>query len=654
MSTFYLDYENGNDTNDGSDWAHAWKTITSGATAARIAPGDIIRIAKSPAPTPLAGTTATWTNLSKTVTLNTAETANIEMCEADWTPVNATSSAKIGTDWKEGTYAVKIVEDGTPGANEVQAYYDIYTHDTTVHDLSGYQKISFWIKNEVAISANQWEINLCSNADGTGDVDTFAIPAIPSTGYWIPLTIARTGGGNLGSAIKSINISNGSGTPTASKYIYIDNIIACTTSGLNLQSLISKNTLEQSTVAATGYGNEGWYGIQSINGTTVLLDNGVNTKANAGNGYSTAGTTPETVNTYKRETIKTSLVSSSTTDVQAIQDSGDSTGNIQFQGGYDTSTNEQTGETFFDGLSGNGYGLNISKNFITINHISLFRYYRNIYVYGFLNFFDTISDLNNSIQYGLYFDSGAYNNTINNLLNCSNGAYGIGFGGSTGQNIINYLISKSNTSYGIYFSSTTGNNNNIIKSLTTIGNTTAAVGYTCGINYILKASISETAKAAGNTNNSDCKLFINDVSNYSYIWCDRGNILSQSATAGGTGTEWKMSPTDSARNINYPLTLSVAKIAVNADKAVSVSVYIKKSHATDIGAKLVCRGKQLSGVDSDVTTTAPDDTSRNLVSLADFTPTESGVIEIEVWAYWAANTADENIIIDDISITQAD
>jgi hypothetical protein len=51
-STFYLDYENGNDANAGDSFAagHPWKTITSGATAARIGPGDIIKIAKSPAP----------------------------------------------------------------------------------------------------------------------------------------------------------------------------------------------------------------------------------------------------------------------------------------------------------------------------------------------------------------------------------------------------------------------------------------------------------------------------------------------------------------------------------------------------------------------------------------------------------------------------
>lgn len=40
MSTFYLDYENGNNANSGADWANAWKDLTNGATAARIAPGD--------------------------------------------------------------------------------------------------------------------------------------------------------------------------------------------------------------------------------------------------------------------------------------------------------------------------------------------------------------------------------------------------------------------------------------------------------------------------------------------------------------------------------------------------------------------------------------------------------------------------------------
>jgi len=50
----------------GANWADAWKTITAGATAARVAPGDVVRIAKSPVPTAVGN--ATWTSLNKTVT----------------------------------------------------------------------------------------------------------------------------------------------------------------------------------------------------------------------------------------------------------------------------------------------------------------------------------------------------------------------------------------------------------------------------------------------------------------------------------------------------------------------------------------------------------------------------------------------------------
>ena len=78
MSTFYLDYENGNDSNDGSTWDLSWKTLTTGASAARIAPGDIIKIAKSQDPYSIGN--ATWTYNSAIVTLATAHTANIDLC----------------------------------------------------------------------------------------------------------------------------------------------------------------------------------------------------------------------------------------------------------------------------------------------------------------------------------------------------------------------------------------------------------------------------------------------------------------------------------------------------------------------------------------------------------------------------------------------
>lgn len=59
MATYYIDFEGGNDANAGTSFATRWKTITNGATAARIAPGDEIRIMASPDPTSIGN--ATWT-----------------------------------------------------------------------------------------------------------------------------------------------------------------------------------------------------------------------------------------------------------------------------------------------------------------------------------------------------------------------------------------------------------------------------------------------------------------------------------------------------------------------------------------------------------------------------------------------------------------
>lgn len=75
MSTFYLDFENGNDASDGSSWANAWKTITTGATNARIAPGDIIRIAKSPAPSSVGNGTWTGTSIAATKSITSSTNA---------------------------------------------------------------------------------------------------------------------------------------------------------------------------------------------------------------------------------------------------------------------------------------------------------------------------------------------------------------------------------------------------------------------------------------------------------------------------------------------------------------------------------------------------------------------------------------------------
>ena len=114
------------------------------------------------------------------------------------------------------------------------------------------------------------------------------------------MTIAKSGGGNLGSSIKSIALY--ADVDPGALTLQFDNILACKAGGLNLQSLISKNPLAQR-------GTEGWYGIRYINGTEIGLDG----YPNLGMGlYLKYGGETKTVATYARETIKTALASTDT------------------------------------------------------------------------------------------------------------------------------------------------------------------------------------------------------------------------------------------------------------------------------------------------------------------------------------------------------
>ena len=85
MPIFYLDYENGNDdTGDGKAWVTAWKTIDK--ATGECSAGDIIRVAKSPAPVSIGN--GDWTNMSKTITLASAQNVTIDNCETAWTKNN--------------------------------------------------------------------------------------------------------------------------------------------------------------------------------------------------------------------------------------------------------------------------------------------------------------------------------------------------------------------------------------------------------------------------------------------------------------------------------------------------------------------------------------------------------------------------------------
>ena len=542
-----------------------WKTISStGATAARMAPGDTVRIKQSPPPTSL-GVTGKWTStvraggkfdatLAASATANngsglvrltvssTTTLANNDVVQVlgiagtveangSWvcTVINSTQidlqgsayvNAKTGgngtcqkitskavvlsssltqtlhncdvnnwvgagdgtpslvaytTDAKEGQGCIKITMDAATQANVLQSYAPISISAATA---GNYNCISFWIKNSAAIAtATTYTITLCSAANGTGVLDTFVVPAIPSVNQWVPLTIARTGGGTLGNngatAIASIAVNSGATAPTNSSNIMLDNIIATKTGSINLQSLISLNSSLKD-------GTEGWYGIQSINkdGTVVLLDNSVNNICNTGSGYfSTTLTT--TATTYIRETTKTAMVATAAIVVQECQESG-SAGNLEsYEGGYDTATNTQIGETFFDGLNGFGYGLQISsKTYNSINYLNFCRYsYGIVFTTATYIVIGTANNLNNNTNSGLYMATNSDYNTISKLGNVNNNAsYGFAFSTCKNISITNVGNINNNSSYGFNINALNASNIGTISNICNNGGAGIAMG----------------------------------------------------------------------------------------------------------------------------------------------------------------------------------
>lgn len=353
MAVYFLDYEGGNDANDGLSFANRWKTFGSGATAARIAPGDTIRVMGSPVPTSL-GVNGTWTNLSPTVTLASALNALIDNCDTAWTASpNVTCTANTSTyRTPTGSASMAIAAGFTTGL----AAYKALAGAT---DYSAYQGITFWIQVNATVAASTLSIRLCSDAAGAVTVDTLVIPALPIANAWVPVYIDK--GSALGASIQSIALYCDADPGTVT--VLLDNISTVKAAGndnLNLTSLIGKNTA-----------GEYWWALRSINGTTVTLDN-CPLSASTATILGYVGTT-ETVTTHKRETIKTTMTTGS---VHVVQDSGSSGNSITFSGGWNrTDMSTQDGVTYFDGQCANGTCLDLtSRSFIHLDKLYAVRY----------------------------------------------------------------------------------------------------------------------------------------------------------------------------------------------------------------------------------------------------------------------------------------
>lgn len=341
MPEFCLHPRSGNDASDGSSWANAWKTINGGATAARIAPGDTIKIAKS-AVTSLGS--ATWTHDSATVTLASAATKNISLCE-DATGWTAATNVTLGNNtsyFNQGAKSVSLAAASAFGTGII-GYLDLGSSGL---DLSSYDAVCFYLRSTANVSAGVISFKTCSNQDGTGDVDVFDVGALSSSTAHI--IVLKKSSGNLGT-VKSICFYANSDPGTAT--FYIDNIFAWSqTTPLHLGTPIGKNDGK-------------WWAVRSIDETTIALGSPF-TSSITGKFYGTS----ESATTYSLDAYELDVAGSG---ANAINESG-TKGNLEsYIGGYNTSTDSVDGITWFYGRRDSGLGaitISSDRNYVCLKN----------------------------------------------------------------------------------------------------------------------------------------------------------------------------------------------------------------------------------------------------------------------------------------------
>lgn len=350
MATFHIDLVNGVDGNNGVDWAHAGKTMWNAWNFWDVHPGDLIKVSKTPDPSSL-GINATWSDNNKLITLASALTKNIEMCESAWNVAVNVSQADETYYYKEGTKSRKI----TPAAAFVTG--KMAWKSFAVQNFSAYSKISFWIRVSSAMDLSKLKICLCSDVNGDVIVNQAVINFYAYMTGWYPVVLNT---GALGNSIQSVALYAVSDPGTTS--IYIDDIIAC--NNLTLQSMIGKNIADDT-----------FWPIRSINDISVQIGN---PQDNATYGLVYRGVS-ETRTLYQRPGFADRFpMSSSDYWHNSPSHQGDDPV-IEISGGWDPNTNTQNGITCFDGYTGNGEGIHlINVDKIKYTKFALVRWY-----YGF-------------------------------------------------------------------------------------------------------------------------------------------------------------------------------------------------------------------------------------------------------------------------------
>lgn len=285
-----------------------------------------------------------------------------------------------------------------------------------------------------------------------------------------------------------------------------------------------------------------------------------------------------------------------------------------------------------------------------------------------------VEEVLNSSFNGYGVNLNGHNVTILKIIKINNNTNGIAFIGD--NHLIKEIVEFSNsvTNMVAFY----GNASKILK-ITTANANKAFVSFSGFLCSIYNANLTNTIldgtsivvsrghnyliNCTGLTTNftfssygANYKLFIHNYNtlNNHCIYFDSGcSIVCDTLERHSlTGVSWKFQVRSILRGLYNPLDLSVAKILCEAGVRKTIGLWVKKSHATDIGGRLVIVGNKYAGVGTTV-----DDVFTEVVNVTDwqqismsFTPSKTEVIEVEFWAYWLANATTQSIWIDDISI----
>lgn len=605
MANLFVDFTGGSDSNNGSTFALRCKTITSGITAARHAAGDTIRIMKSEDPVSL-GIDATFTNYSNTVTLASSLTQNIYATAGGAWTASANVTCSTSTTRKSTTTCAQHAIGASFSTGKV-AYFA-----TGTLDLSGYTKISFWMRTSINTASGVFSIRLCSDVAGVTSVNSFTINEAFTASNWRVITIDNAGALDASVASIALYAISDPGTNT----VLIDNVLAC--NDLTLTSVISLDS------SATSLD---FWPIREINGTTIKLDEGLNSDGSAAaKGW--VGTTA-TSTIYKIEPVVPS------NQFNATQEAGSS----QFvpstySGGWDTTDmTTQTGLTFMRVGDASGDGLSSPYQFTNFENLVIVR--------GRVGFTISASKLSfkncaaigcNTIGFSANQSFNYYENcvakcctttgwTVTNILssflNCSAlSNRTIGFNITFGQNIFYNVTSSNNHTVGIFLSGGDNRMNNItirnnvsygihlngsavatvkINGLTSSTNTTNVVYATSGTAEILNATCSESLPF--NTNTNFGLITVGGTGNQQKQ-CYRGSGVTSVIDTSNPHSPATKSITHSCSDVNYygfEQIQVIDKVLTTATGVLTFSVWVKRT-TTTVGAKLVLRAGQCTGI----------------------------------------------------------